>query len=164
MEEIDALKRDFENLKDGEFVPTSRPDSDYNCVAWAAGETVRNWWPEKDVRAKRYWPKGIARVASEENFAAAFRTLGYSRCESADLEPSYEKVAHFVSSVAKPFDPVGTPTHMAIQLPDGKWSSKLGISEDISHDKLDAIGGWEYGKVKQIYKRKRKIERVKEKK
>lgn len=31
------------------------------------------------------------------------------------------------------------PTHMARQLPDGTWSSKLGPNEDITHFTLDAL-------------------------
>jgi hypothetical protein len=46
----------------------------------------------------------------------------------------------------------GTPTHAARQLPDGTWTSKLGISEDIQHA-LDDLAGAVYRAVVQILKR-----------
>ncbi|MCI0637958.1 MAG: hypothetical protein L0Y72_23715 [Gemmataceae bacterium] len=38
------------------------------------------------------------------------------------------------------------PTHAARQLPTGRWSSKLGPSEDIEHD-LHALEGEIYGTI-----------------
>lgn len=44
------------------------------------------------------------------------------------------------------------------QLPDGKWTSKLGALEDIEHDRLDALEGDDYGRVVAYMKRQRGIE------
>src|SRR5947208_677996 len=134
-----AIKKQFENLKDGEFQQTSPFDPDYNCIAYAAADTARNWWPIKGSFSKWHWPKGVSTSESIKSFVAAFRKLGYSRCDSADLEPGIEKVAIFVSTIPTIHQPAGTPTHMAIQLESGKWSSKLGSAEDISHDRLEGI-------------------------
>ena len=38
-------------------------------------------------------------------------------------------------------------THAARQLPNGKWSSKLGKAEDIEHDSPDDVAGGVYGEV-----------------
>jgi hypothetical protein len=46
----------------------------------------------------------------------------------------------------------GEPTHAARQLPNGKWTSKLGRWQDIEHE-LDGLVGEMYGTVKQILKR-----------
>lgn len=44
-------------------------------------------------------------------------------------------------------------THVARQLTDGKWTSKLGQLEDIVHSTVDAIAGSDYGEVIQFMKR-----------
>lgn len=44
-------------------------------------------------------------------------------------------------------------THAARQLPDGKWTSKLGQLEDITHTTTEAIEGGDYGEVVQYMKR-----------
>lgn len=163
LSEMEEIKEDFENLKDGEFRKTSDRDADYNCIAYAAGVYAQRWWPSKESN-KFHWPKGVSRSLSVKSFVAAFRTLGYVPCESAAFEDGFEKVAIFVSTVPKPFKPKGTPTHMAIQWPDGEWRSKLGPTQDIAHKTLDAIGGWEYGRVDKILKRRRRTSQTKKKK
>jgi hypothetical protein len=45
------------------------------------------------------------------------------------------------------------PTHAARQLPNGRWSSKLGKLEDIEHA-LDDICGSAYGSVVPVLKRR----------
>jgi hypothetical protein len=75
----------------------------------------------------------------------AFRTLGYEPCEDDQLEPGFEKVALYGD--------IFFYSHAARQLPDGKWTSKLGKDQDIEHDTpLDVAGGL-YGEVVQIMKR-----------
>ena len=69
---------------------------------------------------------------------AAFGTLGFQSCDESGLEPSYANIALYALE--------GIPTHAARQLPDGRWSSKLGRSVDIAHD-LDALDGSVYGMV-----------------
>lgn len=59
---------------------------------------------------------------------------------SLELDDGYEKVALYV-------DNAGIPTHMARQLPNGEWTSKLGQLEDISHNDLDALEGTQYGRL-----------------
>ena len=79
-------------------------------------------------------------------FVAAFRTLGYEPCESADVEEGFEKIAIYTWAA-------GTPKHAARQLPDGLWTSKLGPHRDIKHE-LSGLEGRNYGMVKKIMKRK----------
>jgi hypothetical protein len=49
----------------------------------------------------------------------------------------------------------GCPTHIARQLPNGRWTSKLGRWEDIEHDEFDLTGNGldEYGDIAQYFKR-----------
>ena len=80
-------------------------------------------------------------------FVAAFATLGYEPCADGAPQRGFDKVALFA-------DVNGRPLHAAKQLPTGKWSSKLGIHEDISHTVYGLEGG-EYGAVVQYLRRKR---------
>jgi len=88
-----------------------------------------------------------------ENFIRAFGKFGYEPCENSELEENFEKVAIYVSTKDEIHTPKGTPTHMARQLSDGKWTSKLGQDVDISHNSLQSIEGKTYGEIKQILKR-----------
>jgi hypothetical protein len=44
------------------------------------------------------------------------------------------------------------PKHAARQLPNGRWTSKLGVSEDIEHA-LHDLTGLIYGSVALVFKR-----------
>lgn len=77
-------------------------------------------------------------------FAAAFATLGYAPCLDERPEHRFEKIALFAVA--------GLPTHAARQLPSGRWTSKLGLREDIEHD-LHAVSGGVYGTVAALLKR-----------
>lgn len=114
---------------------TSPPTDDYNCIAWAAGDDDEWWWPigEPD---EVHWPAGVPRERTIAAFVAAFATLGYTPCPDGSAEPGVEKAAIYILD--------GAPTHAARQLPDGRWTSELGISFDIDHD-LTALDGPVYG-------------------
>lgn len=127
---------------------TSPSDRSYNCIAWAAGDT-ENWW-EPDEAELAYWPTEVPREYSLDAYLRAFESIGFERCDSAELEPGFEKVAVFADQTG--------PTHAAKQLADGRWSSKLGRFEDIEHE-LDALAGddrEEYGRIVQILARPRR--------
>jgi len=100
------------------------------------------WWPLE----KWYWPEGVAREETIPAFVAAFATLGYTPGNTPDLEGGVEKVALY--AVAE------TPAHVARQLPDGRWTSKLGPNIDIEHDRPEDVGGGAYGEVVAILSRK----------
>lgn len=87
-----------------------------------------------------YWPRWFRWFVKPEQtvecFIKSFRLLGYIPCSDSHLESGYEKIALYAHGTE--------PTHMARQLVDGNWTSKLGIlGEDITHYTLDAIE--EYG-------------------
>jgi len=108
---------------------TSEASEDYNCIAWAAREDNRVWWP--DSRNIGHWPAGVPREESLGAFMAAYATLGYEPCLDGTLEPGFEKIVIYVLS--------GTPTHAARQLNSGLWTSKLGQQVDVEHDTPEAI-------------------------
>jgi hypothetical protein len=140
---VNSLEQLFPGLTGNPYQVTSLRDRDYNCIAWAAGDTQRWWWPGENELLE-YWPPGILRERTLEAFAAAFATIGYADCESKDLEAGHLKIALFAN--------VEGPTHAARQLSNGRWSSKLGKLEDIEHA-LHDLEGMLYGTVVLIMKR-----------
>ncbi len=137
------LKALFPGLRGTAYQVTSPANDLYNCIAWAAGETLRWWWP--DLLRNRYWPAGVVRDETLAAFQEAFGSLGYAVCADETLEAGFEKVALFAR-------PDGFPTHAARQLGSGRWTSKLGEVEDIEHALRD-LEGVEYGSVALVMKR-----------
>jgi hypothetical protein len=133
-----------------EIIVRSPATPEYNCIAWAANEDFRWWWPiPEDLY---YWPENAPKEETLEAFVKAFETLGYVACENENLENGFEKVTIYV-------DKSGRPTHAAKQLIDGKWTSKLGPYIDIEHE-LNClreyvlnIDGTDYGTVAAVLKR-----------
>ena len=140
------LERLFPALRGVSYEITSPAQPDYNCIAWAAGDTSR-WW-EPDESPFSYWPERVSREYTLEAYAEAFRRFGFEDCGSPDLEAGWEKVALFSRD-----DRV--PSHAARQLPDGTWTSKLGKLEDIKHADLDHVSGEHYGGPVLILRRRR---------
>lgn len=136
----------FRRLRESEFEITSPEDPRYNCVAWAADDVRRWWWPAESPFA--FWPPTVKRDESISSFVDAFGTLGYELADSGAHEAGFEKVAIFAST-----DRV--PTHMARQLADGSWTSKVGRLEDIAHIDVDGVGGSDYGEVAAFLRRRR---------
>ncbi len=132
----------FPGLSTGNHRIASAATPSYNCVAWAAAEDNRWWWP--DPMEVSYWPPGIERTESIEAFIAAFSLLGYTRCEGSQQEAAFEKIALYLVD--------GRPTHMARQLKSGRWTSKLGSSIDMEHGLMDLAGN-EYGSIVVIMRR-----------
>ena len=100
-----------------------------------------------------FWPPGAPREESVEAFTRMYELLGFAECETAELEPEYEKIALFA---------VGDrPKHAARQLPHGSWTSKLGKDIDIEHA-LSDIEGELYGQVVRILKRPSPVEQAAE--
>jgi hypothetical protein len=136
---VEHLESLFPGLRGSACQVTSPANDLYNCVAWAAGESQRWWWPD------RYWPAGASRLETLECFEAVFASLGYRVCADDDVGAGFEKIALFA-------DAEGFALHVARQLPGGRWTSKLGELEDIEHA-LHSLEGVEYGLVVRIMQR-----------
>ncbi len=134
----------FPHLRNAGYEITSPPSVEYNCVAWAAQENDRWWWPDR--LGIGYWPENTPREETLEAFAQAFVTLGYEPCDSNELEPGFEKIAIYVSQY-------GEPTHVAKQLSSSRWTSKLGNWEDIEHS-FEGLENSPYGSVAQVLRRR----------
>jgi hypothetical protein len=119
---------------------SSPATTDYNCIAWALGDT-QHWW-----QPGVYWPLPTpAGDYGVEALHQAFLTLGFQDCADAVWEPDHEKVALYGSAEFY--------THAARQLPGGKWTSKLGGEVDIEHDTPEDVAGGVYGEVAQFMRR-----------
>ena len=117
---------------------TSPAAIDYNCIAWAAGDT-ENWW-----QPGVYWP---AEVPDEYGISAleeAFGALGFEPCDDVGPEPGFEKVALYGNMSLHSRRPTAHGR---------RWTSKLGKAEDIEHDTPDVVAGGLYGEVVEIMRR-----------
>ena len=123
------------------FQITSLESSAYNCIAWAAGD-VTDWW---DYPLTRYWPEWAPRSPEVEALVQVFAGLGYAICEKAGKEDGYEKVALYAIN--------GQWEHAARQLDDGRWTSKLGRFEDITHPSPVDVTGDAFGNIHCIMRR-----------
>ncbi len=130
---------EFPYLSSATCTVTSAATRRYNCLAWAAKESHRRWEP--DPNEDYYWPPEAPRALTLEAFTIAYGTLGFKICFSNALEPGVEKIAIF----AIERNGVLRPTHAALQLETGAWTSKLGDLEDIEHAPVEAVNGPIYG-------------------
>lgn len=139
----DLLKL-FPNLISGSgYRRTSDPTLDYNCLAWALNDFAR-WW-EPDPFNLFYWPAGVKRSYDLKNYTQVCKDHGYTVCKNGNLETGFEKLVIYTDGQ--------NFTHIARQLPDGQWTSKLGELDDITHS-LDGFRGSHYGRPAIYLKRK----------
>jgi hypothetical protein len=141
---VNLLEMIFPELALGGYSVTSARSRRYNCIAWAAGDSDKWWWPGPNLE-EEYWPATVERVETLNAFRAVFVSLGYTDCEGDELEPGFEKIALFATDKK-------APTHGARQLLGGRWTSKIGYLEDIEHDLRD-LEGTAYGMVVLVMKR-----------
>lgn len=131
----------FPNLARG-FSRTSLPTIDYNCLGWALGDD-KNWWePDKD--GWLHWPATLKRTYDIASYISACRLHNYQQCADGAAEVGFDKICMYTLG--------GKFTHIAKQLPNGRWSSKLGELDDIAHD-LNAFDGTHYGNPTYFFKR-----------
>ncbi|WP_437652365.1 DUF7689 domain-containing protein [Sorangium sp. So ce1182] len=140
-------------LEDDSFRESSQKTETYNCIAFAAGDTL-HWWEPYVIPPTQhgiYWPSSATPDNTLDAWAEAFATCGFVPCEDGSLEEGLVKVAIYA-------DEEDTPQHAARQLADGRWASKLGDLEDIEHTATDALEEGEYGRVKLYLQRPRRAE------
>lgn len=146
MEPNDTIIRLFPNLHgDARFDVTSPETTDYNCIAWAAGDMTRWWWP---LGRFSYWPPGVQRSESLSSFVDAYHSLGYEVCDDYIIDDGFEYIVIYV-------DAAGTPTHAARLTERSRWTSKLGEGWDISHGNPAGVEGGAYGIARQFMRRPR---------
>ena len=89
---LPRLQAGFPQLTAANSRLTSPEDEDYNCLAWAAENSDRWWWP--DPQQQSYWPAGVSRDETVGAFADAYGPLGYNERTHATLEAGKPKVTH----------------------------------------------------------------------
>ena len=130
------------NLKTNFYQIVSEDTESYNCIAWAKDENLKvPMWPFKGY----YWPSDLPLIETLQNFINAFRKEGYEICTDGLFENGFEKLAIYQKE--------SEPLHMARQMQDGQWTSKLGDLEDIVHSTCSELEGEFYGWVVQYLKR-----------
>lgn len=137
----------FPALAGTDYAKTSDKSATYNCIAWAAGEDDRWWEWTPDYYPGYFWPCEAVSDHVDE-LVRAYEAIGFERCDSGELEAEYEKLALYA-------DRDDAYTHAARQLPDGRWTSKLGPQEDIRHEHPDHLRGRAYGNVHCYMRRRR---------
>lgn len=144
--DISELLALFPGLSDCSWSKTSPEAVTYNCMSWAVEDQRRRWW---EPVPSFYWPAGAPRENTIEAYRIAFELNGYAVCNNAALEPGLQKVALYA---------VGSePQHAARQLPNGSWTSKIGIVDDILHETLESLEGSHYGQVVLIMQREARL-------
>lgn len=140
--------RDFPRLAGEGWVRTSDP-ANYNCIAFAAGDLSRYWWPNPFFPEPYddFWPDGVPHEETVEAFVKAFATVGYAPCDDGHLEAAFQKVAIYALAAV--------PRHAALQQENGLWRSKLGPHEDIETT-LPGLSGPCYGDPIQFLRRPRR--------
>jgi hypothetical protein len=136
----------FPGLGNCRWSITSPEAVTYNCISWAVEDQRRRWC---EPAPSFYWPPGAPREYSVEAYQGAFEQSGYTVCRNAALEPGLQKVALYAID--------SEPQHAARQLPDGTWTSKIGIADDIMHETLEALEGDDYGRVVLVMQRVSRI-------
>ena len=142
-ERLPHLEDLFPGLIGSNYSKQSEQDPQYNCFAFAVHDT-RQYWQKLAVKGY-YWP--LERDDRVQDWIRALELNNFKVTDSSDLEPGFEKVSIYVLN--------GSPEHVARQVEDGKWVSKIGSEEDIMHEDLQALKGKEYGEPTIIMKRKR---------
>ena len=137
------IENQFPSLAISGYTITSPATVEYNCIAWAAGDTEKCWWPDPfDIG---YWPPEVERSETLDAFVKVYKLLGYKVCDNGIYEKDYEKIAIFCKD--------NKPTHASRQLSSGHWTSKLGGLEDIEHFIIEGVKNEEYGSAVVFLKR-----------
>lgn len=140
------LEAEFPGLAAPGYYVTSARTDEYNCVAYAAGDTTRYWDCGALPLPGYYWPDRARHGSDIDALIGCFESIGFETCVDGRLALGYEKVALY--------DNGQEWTHVAKQLSDGYWSSKLGSCEDIRHKTPYALCGSVYGQVARFMRRK----------
>ncbi len=138
-----SFSKPFPNLMSEGYLATSPMTNRYNCIAWAAGDDTRWWWPGD--RPTDYWPSEIPKRTTIYAFLELFRSLGYEKCADGEHEAGIEKVVIYASE--------NVVTHASRQIPNGNWTSKLGTHIDIEHHTISGLEGPAYGQAVRFLRR-----------
>lgn len=136
------LDHHFPRLAGSGYEITEEATDNYNCIAWALGISSGKW---DCFDPDAHWPPSLPRDHWIWTILRLFADEGFEVCENDTLEAGFERIAIFAF--------VGQFTHVARQLDNGQWTSKLGNRETITHPSpANLIGGF-YGDIHCIMRR-----------
>jgi hypothetical protein len=119
------------------FCYSSYKKRGYNCVAYALGVENKDW--DMLVFAKMFGLNKNDLDHSANGYAIIFREkFGFEICQESEKEEGFKKIALYENNE-------GDFKHLSLQLENGKWTSKMGVYEDINHRDLNSISGDFYG-------------------
>ncbi len=131
----------FPLLSSEGFEIVEQPSEQYNCIAYAADDTSKWWWPD----GINYWPPWATETNRLDSLKEAFAGLGYEQCDRSDAEVVYQKVALYEVN--------GEMKHASVQVLNGRWRSKMGQGPVIEHDSPESLSGGMYGNA-TVYMRR----------
>jgi len=76
-----------------DYFVTSDETDEYDCAAWAVGDTEQNWWP--GYPDDYHWPEPESEDTVDYFVDFFTRSLGYEECYSTAFEPGFQKIAIF---------------------------------------------------------------------
>lgn len=127
--EASAVARLLNGADPNDYRLASRACPDYNCLAWALADQARNWQPRPMMmRDGAHWPPGIPMRTDLATLRQLLGVWGFERAVDGTLDNDLVKVALYDDR-----DQPGRWSHVARQLADGWWASKLGRLADIEH-------------------------------
>lgn len=119
------IQKNFPNLGPDKFAYTSLKTEDYNCMAWAV-ENTEDW-----IQFDGGYDCKI------ETYINYFSSLGFTITEDVSYTNGIIKICLYAEN--------NEFRHVARQLPNGRWTSKMGDWEDIEHETPDVLIGNFYG-------------------
>jgi len=106
----------------------------YNSFAWAVNDQERCWFPDR--LETEYWPAGIPRENTLSAFIDAYSTNGFEVCPTRDPHLEFSPRGFFVEKIAI-YTIHDRPSHACRQLKSGRWTSKIGVREDVEHELVE---------------------------
>lgn len=143
VDKLDAFQSICPNISRKNHLITSVATRAYNCVAWVLGDE-ENWY-EPTPSGQYAWPSVKNENYSLDAYIQMFSGQGFKVCKKEMFENGFQAIALYEKD--------GEFAHVAVRLPDGRWSSKLGTWEDIEHDTLEVLSGPLYGAPRAFMKR-----------
>lgn len=143
----DEIRQYWPNLNLKRFHFTSIRTPAYNCLAWAIGDDVT--WMDMYYFKEVYNLEIKNLDHSVHGYAECLKKYyRFEICNNGDIERGKEKIVLYENN-EKDF------AHIARQLPNGNWTSKMGRLEDIEHYSVEALSGEFYGKPVLYMQRER---------
>jgi hypothetical protein len=139
---MEEIQRIFPLLTPENHRRTSDADFNYNCLAFALGDS-KNWW-DPPAQFGYYWPPGFSPDHKVDTVVKIITLHGYIIDLAKHEVPTSEAIAIYADGE--------NWTHFS-KYRDGQWFSKIGEDHDISHSSLDILEGNFFGEVVRILSR-----------